>query len=372
MPVIAHTDQALDGSRRGAAIDSSSVQAAFPTAPGYLNAATLGLPPLATTAALQQAVKEWGAGRADLATYDHAVQRCRELFAALVSVPISTVAIGAQVAVTAAQVAASLPDRAQVVCVDGDFSSMVFPFLAQADRGVSVRHVPLSGLPETVAEGCDLVAYSLAQSADGHVADVAGVNEAAGRVGALTFCDTTQAVGWYDVNAADHDITVCSAYKWLCSPRGSTLATFSDRAREALRPITANWYAGQAVWESCYGPHMQLAADARRFDLSPAWLSWIGTVPSLELFAALPVQYARQHGADLADTLRRALDMPPQGRPVVALDDPDGRRADLLAEAGCTVAGRAGRVRIAFHLWNDETDVHMVVRALRGARSHAH
>lgn len=41
--------------------------------------------------------------------------------------------------------------------------------------------------------------------------------------------------------------------------------------------------------------------------------------------------------------------------------------ADLvsLGAAGLTASGRAGRVRIAFHLWNDEEDVEAVVRALR-------
>ena len=34
--------------------------------------------------------------------------------------------------------------------------------------------------------------------------------------------------------------------------------------------------------------------------------------------------------------------------------------------AGLTASGRAGRLRIAFHLWNDESDVTDVVAALGG------
>ena len=50
---------------------------------------------------------------------------------------------------------------------------------------------------------------------------------------------------------------------------------------------------------------------------------------------------------------------------MVSLPDPDGALAARLAAAGCTVAGRAGLVRIAFHLWNDEDDVSRVGGALQ-------
>lgn len=340
---------------------------AFEPVVGYLNAATVGLPPRATHEAMLAAMSDWQRGRAQPGDYDLAVAASRELFARLVHVDPSRVAVGAQVSVTAGVVAASLPDGADVVCVEGDFTSMVFPFLAQADRGVRVRHVPLHGLADAVTVETDLVAYSLAQSADGQVPDASSVRTAAHEVGALTFCDTTQAVGWLDTDAGDDDITVCAAYKWLCCPRGATFATIGDAAIRMLRPINAGWYAGQSVWDSCYGPAMDLADDARRFDVSPAWLSWVGAVPALELAAGLSDEQ-RRHGSRLADELRSRLGHPLEGRPVLAVDDPDGDLARAFAAAGCTVAARAGRVRVAFHLWNTEEDVGLAQRALTGGR----
>jgi len=50
----------------------------------------------------------------------------------------------------------------------------------------------------------------------------------------------------------------------------------------------------------------------------------------------------------------------------VSLADRDGRAAARLAERGAVVASRAGRVRIAFHVWNDDDDVELVVDALAG------
>nr|WP_284290662.1 aminotransferase class V-fold PLP-dependent enzyme [Angustibacter aerolatus] len=340
---------------------------AWSAAPGYLNAATLGLPPRSAVAALQQAVLDWQRGAAGPVAYDDEVQRARALFGRLCGVGPDAVAVGSQASVVAGAVAASLPDGADVVCVDGDFGSVVYPFLVQAHRGVRVRHAPLEALADEVARGTDLVAYSLAQSADGRVADAAAVREAAGRVGAMTFCDTTQAAGWLDVDAAADDVTVCSAYKWLCCPRGAAFSTYSPRALAAVRPVNAGWYAGESVWGSCYGPDMQAAHDARRHDVSPAWLAWVGTVPALQTLLDLPPGLARRHGTGLADRLLAALDLPPADRPVVALDDPAGSRATALEAAGVSVAGRAGRVRIAFHLWNTEADVELAVGALRAA-----
>jgi selenocysteine lyase/cysteine desulfurase len=352
------------------ALGRTSGHRAFDPAPGYLNAATLGLPVRAGAEAVREAVDAWQRGFACPVAYDSVVNHARELYAELVGVPTSWVAIGSQVSVTAGTLAVSLPPGAQVVCVEGDFSSMVYPFLVQAQRGVSVRHVPLDQLADAVLEGCDVVAFSLAQSADGRVADGSAVAEAARRVGALTFCDTTQAAGWMDVDATGFDVTVCSAYKWLCSPRGSAFTTVRPEVLGRIVPVNAGWYAGDSIWGSCYGPGMDLAPDARRLDVSPAWLSWVGTVPALELFTALTPD-ERLHGARLADNLREQLGLPAEQRPVISLPDQDGALAQRLATAGCTVAGRAGLVRIAFHLWNDDDDVARVaaVLALSGAPS---
>ena len=337
----------------------------FDPAPGFLNAATMGLPPRRTQEALSRALEEWASAQASPARYDISVTAARDLYARLVQVEVDDVAVGSQASVTAGTVAASLPDGANVLCVDGDFTSMVFPFLAQADRGVTVRHVPLEHLADAVDRTTDLVAFSMAQSSDGRIADGAAVAAAAREHGALTFADLTQSAGWLPVSAGDYDVTVCSAYKWLCCPRGTAFTTVTQGARDRLRPVNAGWYAGESIWDSCYGPAMTLATSARRFDVSPAWLCYVGAAPSLELMLSLaPDQVG--HGARLADALRARLGIKPEGRPVLSIDDPDGVRQAKLADAGCTVAARAGKVRIAFHLWNTEDDVDLAASALTG------
>lgn len=343
----------------------AAARALFTPAPGYCNAATLGLPPRPVIEAMQQGLLEWQGGRGCPVAYDTAVNTARAHYAALVRVAPERVATGAQTSVFAGMVAASLPDHAQVVTIAGDFTSIVFPFLVQAHRGVRVRQVPREQLAGAVTADTDLVVFSLAQSADGTLADVPAVLEAAHRHRARTFCDLTQAAGWLPVQAADFDLSVCAAYKWLCQPRGTAYLTVAEDVADELVPVNAGWYAGASVWDSVYGPSMDLAPDARRFDVSPAWLCWVGAAAAGAVFGAVPTTQIRDHDTALADALREGLGREPQGRPVLTVPDPDGRVAAACERAGVTVASRAGSVRVAFHLWNDQDDVGRVLEAVR-------
>lgn len=345
------------------------IKAQFEPVPGYLNAATLGLPPIPVADAVREAVTHWQLGKATATGYDDDVRGARAAYARLVSVPLEWVSVGSQTSVIAGLVASSLPDGAEVVCIEGDFASMLFPFLVHADRGITVRQVPLSKVAASLTERTALVAFSLVQSASGTVCDGPAIAAAARAVGALTFCDITQAVGWLPVVAGDYDLSVCSAYKWLCQPRGTAYLTIRPELMERVRPVHAGWYAGEDVWGSCYGPSMHLAHDARRFDVSPVWLSWVGAVPALEVMSMVPTAVIGRHNIALGDELRTRLGLPEVGRPaidspIVSLADPTGEFAGRLAERGASVASRAGRVRIAFHIWNTPEDVDLVATAL--------
>ncbi|NQX13630.1 aminotransferase class V-fold PLP-dependent enzyme [Microbacteriaceae bacterium VKM Ac-2855] len=338
----------------------------FAGARGYHNACTLGLPALETIEALRADAERWFLGEADAVTYGAAVERSRHSFARIVGVDVSRVALGSQTSAMASVIACSLPDGASVVCVDGDFSSIVFPFLAQG-RGITVRSVALAELASALTDADDLVVFSFIQSRSGEVADVDAVIAAAEGHGVRTVCDLTQAAGVHPVDASLFDATVTHAYKWLCSPRGVAFMTVSESFATELTPVQAGWYAGDDVWGSCYGPQMRLAADARRFDVSPAWQAFVGADVSLALHASLDQREVWRHASGLGDLLCERLGFQPQHQAIVTWADPDGSALAALAAAGLKVSGRGGRVRVAFHLWNDAADVDAIVAALRSA-----
>lgn len=340
-------------------------RAAFTGGRGYLAACTVGLPTIATQQAIRADVDASATGHPDIAGYSTAVERSRALFATLVAVGAERVAIGSQVSVATATVASALPDGAEVLVPDGEFSSLVLPFV-HAGRGIRVRTAPLRDLAAHITPATSLVAFSIVQSATGEVADAAAIRDAASRSDALTLCDATQAIGWLPVEASAFDAVICHAYKWLCAPRGVSFLALSDRLMARMSPMSAGWYAGDDPWSSCYGAVIDLAPDARRFDLSPAWQAFVGAAPALELFASLDRTGVYTHTTGLAAAFRagRRLSEPERASAIVTWDDPDGADLARLGAAGITASGRAGRARVAFHVFNDPDDVDLALAAL--------
>jgi selenocysteine lyase/cysteine desulfurase len=329
---------------------------------GYLAVASIGLPPAQAVAAMTADLAAWSRADRDPQGYDPVIERARAHYARLVGMPVDRVAQGSQTSVMASVIAAAAPEGAEILCIEGDFSSIIFPF---EQRGLRVRSVPQAALADSITDDTWLVVFSLVQSASGVVADSAAIIEAAARHNTYTFCDVTQAAGVLPVDASPYDVTVCHTYKWLCSPRGVAFMTLSERFDPLLTPLQAGWYAGDDVWQSCYGPEMHLATTARRFDVSPAWQAWIGAEQSLELFAGLDLREVWDYTSGLGDSLCDALGIPQQRQAIVSWPDASGSDLGKLIGAGIRASGRAGRLRASFHIWNDESDVESVVRALR-------
>lgn len=330
---------------------------------GYLAVASIGIPPRSAVEALRADLDALSEGWRDPQGYDAGVERTRASYGSLVGAPVGRIAQGSQTSVLASVVASAVPPGAEVLCIDGDFSSIMFPFLQRPD--LNVRTVPLGSLADSINDHTWLVVFSLVQSATGEVSDGAAIVESAARHGAYTMCDLTQAAGVLPVDARPYDITVCHTYKWLCAPRGVAFMTLTERFEALMRPYQAGWYAGADVWHSTYGPAMNLAPDARKFDVSPAWQAWIGAEQSIALFAGLDLAEVWAYTSSLGDALCDAVGIPQQHRPIVTWPDSSGDDLGKLTAAGIRCSGRAGRLRASFHLWNDLSDVDALARALR-------
>lgn len=343
------------------ALSPADVRAAFPDSRGYVAACTAGIPPFATRDAVREDLDAWP----DPVRYAASAERCRASFAQLVGVDPATVALGAQTSAMVSLLAASLPDGAVVLCPEGEFSSLVLPFV-HAGRGITVRTAPLAVLADAIDAETALVAFSIVQSATGTVADADAIVAAARRHGTRTLCDATQAVGWMPVAAGAFDALACHAYKWLCAPRGVAFLTLGEEFAASVGPRQAGWYAGADPWASCYGTDAALAASARRFDVSPAWQAFVGAEPALALFAGADPRALRHEVTGLAAALRRRLDLPEPARPtpIVTWRDEDGDDITRLRAAGIVASSRAGNARVALHVFNDGRDVDDIAQAL--------
>jgi selenocysteine lyase/cysteine desulfurase len=101
---------------------------------------------------------------------------------------------------------------------------------------------------------------------------------------------------------------------------------------------------------------------ARRLDISPAWLAWAGTVPALDLLGEVGVASIHRHDLGLANALRERLGLPRSDSAIVTVNTEGGLERPRAANIKASV--RAGAVRLSFHLYNTESDVEAVARAL--------
>lgn len=337
----------------------SSFGADFAVGPGYVNTPSIGVPPRAVVDAVRQSVQRWATGDAEPAEFDAAVDTARAAFASLVGAPVSSVAIGDVVSSMLGRVAASLPPATRVLTAAREFTSVTFPFAAQ---GHEVVETDVAVLPERSAR-FDVVAVSVVASADGALVDLDALRVQCGD--ALVVLDATQSLGWLPVPLGWADVVVASGYKWLCSPRGATWMAVSGRLLDRIVPAAAGWYAGSPRWDSIYGLPLRLAEDARRLDVSPAWLAHVGAAVALPWLASLDRTDVHNHDVGLANRVRAGMGMPSGESAIVSV-----RRngaAERLAAAGVTASVRDGAARVGFHLHNTTDDADMVIEALQGS-----
>jgi selenocysteine lyase/cysteine desulfurase len=343
------------------------VRAEFSSATTFLNTASNSLLPARAVTALHEAALLRAEGRPLTPLYED-VEACRAAYARLAGVPVTRVALGASVAAHTGLIAASLPAGAEVLTAEDDFTSVLNAFHIRGD--LKVRTVPLERIAESVRPGTALVAVSAVQSADGRIADLTALREAARAHGARTYVDYSQAAGWLPMDAADDDFSASVSFKWLLGPHGAAFLVVPEDFG-GLTPLLAGWVAGERPWDSTYGPVTEYAHSARRFDLTPALFTFAGLRRSLDLIEEAGVAAVHAHDVALADRFRAGLarlghaPVPAPGSAIVSVPGLGSRQPEL-SEAGIEVSDRAGNLRAAFHLYNTAADVDRLLDALAG------
>ncbi|MCB5183357.1 aminotransferase class V-fold PLP-dependent enzyme [Streptomyces antimicrobicus] len=344
--------------------DAAATEFAPTTA--YLNTATSGILPQAAVAAVRETAEAAGSATGGGHDAFALVDRVRERFARLVGVAPDRVSAGSAVSTHVGLIAASLPAGAEVLCVEGDFASVMNPFVVRGD--LRVRFAPLESVADAVRPDTALVALSAVQSADGRLADLEAVREAAAAAGARVMVDATQAAGWLPFDASAYDYTVTAGYKWLLGMRGASYLTVSEEAQQTLTPLHSGWVNAASKWDATYGPMPELAADARRFDESPAFLCYAAAEHGLGLLERVGIEAVRAHDTALAARYRAGLarlgyEPVPGSSPIVSVPGLADRQP-ALAAAGIQTAARAGALRASFHLYTTEADVDRLLAAL--------
>ncbi|MBN2170826.1 MAG: aminotransferase class V-fold PLP-dependent enzyme [Candidatus Krumholzibacteriota bacterium] len=298
-------------------------------------------------------------------------------------------------------VAAAVPWREgdNVVLADREFPANVQPWMNLALRGVAARRVPAPdhrARAEDLLAACDartrVVAVSGVGFLSGYATDLAALSIGCRERGIWLCVDGIQGLGnrAWDLAALGVDFLAAGGQKWLCAPRGAGLLWVSDRALAALdvgtlRPGLRGWL-DMRRWnvEDLLDYDQPVSRGARRLEIGTyAWHDFVCLGHSLALLEELGLAEVAAH----ADRLRErfldglaahglaapagpyealaAADPPERRSQVVGLrcTDASGLRARLMARR-VVASAREDLLRVAFHHYNDESDVDRLLEGL--------
>lgn len=334
----------------------------------------------------QQAIAQWlveAAEEGDTVWLDwaHKLKDCRRAAAELIGAEPREIALLPNTTAGINVVAEGIDWQAgdNVVTLDDEFPSNLYPWLNLEDRGVETRRVPTyrgQVTPEQIAAHCDentrVVSVSWVGYANGCRRTLRPLADVAHAVEALFFVDAIQGLGIFplDVEQDGIDALAADGHKWMLGPEGAGIAYISPQALDRLRPTGVGW--NSVVQGSNFDLiELNLKPNASRYEGGTyAMAGFLGLGASLQLLLELGVENiaaaileyhdfaARELAARGAELFSPETEEDRAGIISFALPERDPlqvRRAAL--ELGVALACRGGRLRISPHAYNDTVDL---------------
>ncbi len=316
------------------------------------------------------------------------LERCRSRAAALLGVDAADIAFLDSATDGVNQLAAGLEWRAgdNVVVEDIEYPSDIYPWARLADRGVAVRiarqwgeEPTLERLAAAMDDRTRVLSISQVSFLTGRRYRLEDLRALCDRFGALLSVDATHAAGVVPVPARSADVLVSSCYKYLLGVHGAAIFYRNPARLADLQPQTIGWHSITGARSVAAPAEYQLAPDAARFEAgNPPLLALAILDNALAYLDAVGIERIERHVIALGGKLRRAL--VERGLTLLTPEDPARRGPNIcfawpepnalvraLAERGVLVWGGDGRIRVSFHLYNDEADVERLLAALDAA-----
>lgn len=358
----------------------------------YLNCAFF--PPMARPVreaarrALEQVGQPWAMSPVD---FFEPGERLREAFARLIGADADGVAFAPSVSYGAGVAAGNLevgPGRT-VVMAEDEFPSDVYPFRDRIAReGGEIVVVPRPGPDRTWTQGLvdavdrrtAVVVASAAHWTDGSATDLVAVGEAARSVGAALVLDLSQSLGAipFDAAAVRPDFVVSVGYKWQMGPYSFGYLWAAERHRNG-RGLESTWIGrkGSDDFNRLVDYTDELRHGARRYDAGE-WSNFTllpMALAALEMIEEWRPERVSATLAPLTDRIEEGasrlglVPVPASARHphLIGVRFPEGEPPGLrerLAADRISVSLRANAVRVAPHLYNDESHVDRLLAAL--------
>lgn len=291
-----------------------------------------------------------------------------------------------------------LTAKDNIIVAAGQFPSNYYPWQrVQMDSGAQIKTiVPPDTLinrgkqwNERLLDAIDantkLVALGNVHWADGTLFNLKEIRKRSREVGSLLVIDGTQSVGAlpFDVKEIQPDALVCAGYKWLMGPYSLGLAYYGEYFDKG-KPVEENWinrlhsenFAGLVNYATDYQPGALRyeVGEHSNFILLPMLLEALRQINQwkpkniqqyCKSITRKPIALLQDAGYWIEDEKYRGHHLFGLRLPA----DADGEKIKkALAKNKISVSFRGDAIRVAPHLYNSETDMMKLVKALQSAR----
>jgi len=368
----------------------------IPREVAYFNAASMGPLPRATVeAARLAAARKSQPWKIDAVFATEQIERTRRAAARLIHADPDDIAHIPSIsyAIATAANVVTIPRGSRVLVLADDHSSPVLEWTGRAQTsGFTVEKIERpadSDWTRAILEAIDrpgapplaLASISSLHWSEGCIIDTPAVAAALKRNGAFFLLDATQSVGVidHDVRTLDPDFLAFPTYKWVLGPYGRAFLYVAKRHQTGV-PIEQTPHGRRSVKaeNDLYYADTAYVSNARRYDMGERdhFISMEMASLGMELVSSWGVDAVRERLAYLTGRMADGLagtgvhTHPASRRTphILSIGFPRGMPrgfADRLAADNVYVAQRIGRIRIAPHVYNDETDVDRCVAAIR-------
>ncbi len=274
-----------------------------------------------------------------------------------------------------------------IVSVDCEYPSVVYPWYAQADRGIETRLVTPHADGTFTAEDLDavmddrtrVVTVSWIQFGTGFRCDLAALAAAAHARNALVVVDVIQGLGALPLNveALGIDIAVTGVHKWLMAPPGAGGLYVAPHVLDRLRLV--NMGAGAVVDVMKFDPlKFDVKPTVQRYEEgSPNVLGLVGLDAALSLLEEVgtdaigpQIMALSAHAAQKLEEKGYQVVSPradPQRAGLVTFKHPllpNESVLQTLTDAKVVGAIRGGNLRFSPHFYNTMEEIDQAVDAL--------
>ncbi len=323
-------------------------------------------------------------------------ERLRALAASVMGTNPEAVALVPSVSYGVAAAAANVEIESgqAVVLLEDEFPSNVYAWrelarkrsahvrTATREAGASWTQAVLDAIDGNTA----VVAVPNCHWTDGALVDLSEVGAKARSVGAALVVDASQSLGAYpvDVEQVRPDFLVSVGYKWMLGPYSLGYMYVAPRWREEGAPLEYSWLsrAGSEDFANLVNYRDEYKPGARRFDFGefPNFVLVPMAIAALTQLLEWGVESIQSTLSSLTDVIEErarelGCDVLPAGRRaghMIGIRLPggiSGRLNNSLSEAKIYTSVRGDCIRVAPHLYNDESDVERFLSALQGALS---